>query len=202
MATDKLTGEDAKRAAIHDAAIGEFSARGFSNTSMANIADAVGMSRPALYQYFQNKGDIFASAFTALIDDAVDRSLAALEAPGTVAEQLDGFLQRFDGDLWERTSASPHSDEILNAKSAHAAEGVAIAYARHRAGLAGYLRQVGPGGRARAVEEQRTAWADLLALSPKGFKSDDPAVDRYRRRLFTLAHSVAADIEASSGPSA
>ncbi len=50
--------EQSKREAIHRAAIVEFAARGFSGTSMANIAEAAGMSRPALYQYFRNKGDI------------------------------------------------------------------------------------------------------------------------------------------------
>ena len=54
---------DPQRRAIHAAAIAQFSERGFSATSMANIADAAGMSRPALYQYFRNKGDIYASAF-------------------------------------------------------------------------------------------------------------------------------------------
>ena len=60
--------DDAKRFVIHAAAISEFSARGFNRTSMSNIAEAAGMSRPALYQYFKNKGDIFGSAFVALLD--------------------------------------------------------------------------------------------------------------------------------------
>ena len=89
---------------------------------MANIADAAGMSRPALYQYFRNKSDIFASAFVALFDDHVDRALQALDDEGTTAERLDGFLQRFEGDLWEQMAASEHSEEIMSAKTADTAE--------------------------------------------------------------------------------
>ena len=67
---------DPQRRAIHAAAIAQFSEQGFAATSMANIADAAGMSRPALYQYFRNKGDIYASAFVALFNDHVDLALA------------------------------------------------------------------------------------------------------------------------------
>ncbi len=179
-------------ATIHRAAIGEFSARGFSGTSMANIADAAGMSRPALYQYFQNKGDIFASSFEALMEACVDRALVALEAPGTLADQLDGFLQRFDGDLWERMAASPHAQELLDAKYEHAADVGIRPMQRLRKGLTAHLRGTG------APAARRAEWVELLDLSPKGFKVDQPSVAVYRRRLSTLARSVAADIDAAS----
>ncbi len=180
-----------RRAVIHAAAIREFSARGYSATSMANIADAAGVSRPALYQYFQNKGDIFASAFEALMNQCVDRSLESLQAPGTLADQLDGFLQRFDGDLWEQMAASPHSQELLDAKYEHAAHvGIGPMQRLHK-GLSTHLRTTG------APSARRAEWAEMLELSPKGFKIDQPSVAVYRRRLTALARSVAADISAA-----
>ena len=115
---------DEKQRVIQEAAIDRFSENGFAGTSMADIADAAGMSRPALYQYFRNKEDIFASAFIHLFDVQVERALAGLAEPGSTAEQLDAFLQRFEGDLWERMFASAHSDEILNAKYVDATPGV------------------------------------------------------------------------------
>lgn len=188
------TGADPRRRAIHAAAIAEFSERGFAATSMANIADRVGVSRPALYQYFDNKGDIFVSAFVALFDDQADLALAELEADGTIADRLDRFLQRWDGDLWERMAASPHSEELLQAKPAQTTEALGHVLSRVRAGTATFLAQVAP-GRSKAIVERRASWAELLALAPKGFKTDTPSVADYRRRLTTLAHSVAADID-------
>ena len=186
---------DPQRRAIHAAAIAQFSERGFGSTSMANIAEAAGMSRPALYQYFRNKSDIYASAFVALFDDHVDLSLEALAVDGSTADRLDGYLQRFEGDLWEQMAASKHSEEIMSAKSEDTAEEIQQVVARLRNGLAEFLEQATP-GRSQAVAARRAEWAEVLALSPKGFKFDTPAVAVYRRRLTTLARGVAADIDA------
>jgi len=185
---------DPRRRAIHAAAIAEFSERGYAGTSMANIADRVGVSRPALYQYFSNKGDIFVSAFAALFDDQANLALAELDADGPVAERLDGYLQRWDGDLWERMAASPHSEELLLAQPAQTTEALGHVVTRVRAGMSALLAQIAP-GRTKAMVDRRAGWADVLALAPKGFKTDAPSVDDYRRRLTTLAHSVAADID-------
>lgn len=191
MAPGDRTDEQQRRATIQSAAIREFSARGFTGTSMANIADAAGMSRPALYQYFENKAAIFAAAFAALMEDAVDRALAALTSPGSVADQLEGFLQRFDGDLWEQMAASPHSEDLMSAKYEHAVEATRPALDRLRRGVAAWARRTG------APAALRAGWLELLDLSPKGFKLDQPTVPVYRRRLTTLARSIAADIELS-----
>lgn len=197
QASDDRIGQrgDPQRRAIHAAAIGQFSERGFSKTSMADIADAAGMSRPALYQYFRNKADIFASAFVALFNDHVDLALGALVEGGTNTQRLDGFLQRFEGDLWEQMAASEHSEEIMSAKSADTAEEIQQVVARLRSGLAAFLAKASP-GRGQAASARRAEWAEVLELSPKGFKFDSPSVADYRRRLTTLARSVAADIDA------
>ena len=190
--------DDPKRALIASAAIDVFSARGFSRTSMAHIAEQASMSRPALYQYFQNKGDIFACAFAALVEQAADRALTALEEPGTIAEQLDGFLQNFDGAFWERTAASPYGEELLSATSEYAPKAVGIEMKRIRRGLDQYLRQTRDRLRSTAGRAQRKGWIDILEFAPRGFKLDRPSITVYRLRLTALAESVASSIEKAS----
>jgi AcrR family transcriptional regulator len=193
-------GDDPKRAAIASAAIDVFSARGFARTSMAHIAEEAGMSRPALYQYFENKGDIFGCAFAALVEGAADRALAALDAPTDVVDQLDGFLQHFDGAFWERTAASPYGDELLDAKAEYAPQAIGVVMKRIRRGLERYFKLVGPRRRSAALAARRKGWIDLLEFAPRGFKLDRPPIAAYRRRLRALAESVAADMEASRSP--
>lgn len=162
---------------------------------MAAIADAAGMSRPALYQYFADKSEIFQSAFVALFDDLVDNALVALQHSGSVAEQLDGFLQRYDGDLWQTMIESPHADEILRAKNADVAAAVGGVVARLTRGLAAFLDQ--HPGSASAREE----WAVLLRFAPKGLTYDRPSVEAYRRRLTGLARVIAAGMDAERSAS-
>ena len=190
--------DDPKRALIASAAIDVFSARGFSGTSMSHIAEQAGMSRPALYQYFDNKGDIFACAFAALVEQQADRALAALDEPGTVDKQLNGFLQNFDGAFWERTAASPHGEELLSATSEYAPKAVGLEMKRIRRGLETYLRRVAGGQRSAAERARRNSWIDILEFAPRGFKLDRPTLPAYRRRLTALARSVASDIEVNS----
>jgi len=184
----------AQRRTIHAAAIAQFSERGFAATSMAEIANAAGMSRPALYQYFRNKRDIFASAFVAIFEDHVDRALQALHSDGTTEQRLEGLLQRFEGDLWELMAASEHSEEIMSARTADTTEEIQRVIARLRSGVATFLAEAHP-GRSQAAKDQRAVWTEILEFSPKGFKIDTPSVSAFRRRLTALARGVASDID-------
>lgn len=185
--------EGDRRRVIHDAAIQVFSAQGFASTSMADIAAAADMSRPALYQYFLNKGDIFRSAFVALFEQTVERSVQALAEDVTTEEQLAGCLQRFEGDLYERMAASPHAADIMQAKNEHVAEALPPVIEGLRIGLNDWLERTMP-GTGKAIVERRASLLDLIRLSPYGFKVDAPTVEVYRARLSALARSVAADL--------
>jgi len=154
------------------------------------------MSRPALYQYFRDKADIFASAFVAVFEQHAEQAVAALARPGTTTERLDGFLQRFEGDLWQILAASRHSEEILRAKNAQIAASIGVVVERLWAETENHLKQIAL-GRSRAMIEQRAAWIELLRFSPRGFAFDRPPVDVYRRRLSALARTIAADIDST-----
>lgn len=162
---------------------------------MSHIAEAAGVSRPALYQYFGDKKEIFASAFIGLFEQLVEDALLALEQPGTTADRLDGFLQRYEGDLFERMSASPHVDEIIGAKNEQVAAAAAAVVSRLSEGLEVFLASVAP-GHSSTVRAQRTAWIELLRLAPKGLRFDQPTVAVLRDRLTALAHVVASASDA------
>ena len=112
--------DDNKRTRILDAAVAKFSAYGVARTSMADIAAAAGMSRPALYQHYSNKEEIFRSMMERVLTGAADRAIAALNRPGSFSEQLDGFLQRWFGDLSELFSRTEHGADLIEAQAGHA----------------------------------------------------------------------------------
>ena len=188
---------DARRAAIRAAAVEQFMTHGYAATSMAKIATAAGVSRPALYQYFTDKDDIFASAFASVFEERVDAALAAIELGGDAATVLDGVLQRYDGDLWELTAASPHNEELIAAKSQAVADAVGAEVDRLWRAVAEWLTAVHPGASAGA-RERRAGWLDVLRWSPGGMRYDQPSVLDYRQRLSALARSVAADLTSSA----
>lgn len=177
---------DLKLMAVRRAAIAEFSRNGFAATSMADLAVAAGVSRPALYQWFRNREDVFRSALALLLHEAVDAALAQLDSDTTLPRRLDAFLQRFFGDLTAAMASSPHGDEITDAKLAFASDVSAEVHERLHKGIERFLRT--------QTDDRRLAAqvADLLTLAPTGLKHALPSVAAYRRRLTTLADAAAA----------
>lgn len=55
---------------------------------------------------------VFRAAFDAVLQDAADAALAALDVEGTVAERLDGYLQRANGDAYDAMAATPFGTEL------------------------------------------------------------------------------------------
>lgn len=79
---------------------------------MADLAKAVGMSRPALYQYFRNKEDIARSLTEVYFANAAGRVAQALQAKGTPAEVLEAAFRAKMGKLTGMI-AGPHGEELM-----------------------------------------------------------------------------------------
>lgn len=79
----------ARERAILDAALRCFAANGYSGTTMDQVAEAAGLSKPTLYQYFPSKEALFAR----MMLDKRDRMLVVFAAPdgGEMVDRLHGF---------------------------------------------------------------------------------------------------------------
>jgi AcrR family transcriptional regulator len=75
----------ASRAAVLDAACQLFADRGYRGTSMKDIAGALGVRAPSLYNHVSSKQEIL----FAIMDKAMDRALAALEKALAGVEEDD-----------------------------------------------------------------------------------------------------------------
>lgn len=157
---------------------------------MAELAAAVGVSRPALYQYFDNREDLFRSAFQLILEEATDNALAALDSTGTPAERLDGYLQRISADGYQALAATEFGAELMEARHEFAADVVQKEFDRARRGLRAFIAAT-----SAADAKTRSAVVDLILLSPSGLKSDNPTPQIYRRRLSWLAEAAARLLE-------
>jgi TetR/AcrR family transcriptional regulator, mexJK operon transcriptional repressor len=83
----------ARERALLDAALRCFAANGYSGTTMDQVAEAAGLTKPTLYQYFPSKEALFAR----MMLEKRDAMLQAFVAPdgGDMVQQLHGFAWRY-----------------------------------------------------------------------------------------------------------
>ena len=63
-----------RREQLLEVALSTFARAGFHETSMNDVADAAGVTKPVLYQHFESKRDLY----QALLDDVGHRLVAAV----------------------------------------------------------------------------------------------------------------------------
>jgi AcrR family transcriptional regulator len=87
-----MSASGAKREYILITAATVFGRYGYKRTSMDMLAQAAGMSRPALYQHFSGKRDIFNAMCSLMFNNVLDAGVEAVRAEGSVAERLYNLL--------------------------------------------------------------------------------------------------------------
>jgi AcrR family transcriptional regulator len=108
---------DPRSSAIMEAAAGLFMQYGYSRVSMDDIARAAGMSRPALYQYFRNKGDIYQAIVSMKLAFALEMMRDALAGEGDLGFRLYECIKHGILDMIAEIEDSPHGSELIEMKS-------------------------------------------------------------------------------------
>jgi AcrR family transcriptional regulator len=89
VSTEETAG---RREKIIASAVDVFGRYGFRRTSMELLAEAAGVSRPALYQYFRNKQDVFAAVAELVGARMAEDARAAAAAGASAGERLYAVL--------------------------------------------------------------------------------------------------------------
>ncbi|MEM7524441.1 MAG: helix-turn-helix domain-containing protein, partial [Pseudomonadota bacterium] len=84
---------------------------------MEDIAEAAGMSRPALYLHFRNKAEIFRAGSEAVHTSALDAATKAIGQDGALEDRLAGFLIAYKGAAWRIIVETPHGREMIDLSS-------------------------------------------------------------------------------------
>ena len=85
---DPLSTTEQRRAQIIEAAFPLISKKGFAQTSVREIADAAGLSVPAIYKYVPNKDEILELIYQDYISQAESNVADAASGTGSAAEKL------------------------------------------------------------------------------------------------------------------
>lgn len=194
MNTPRLSA-DARREQILDVAIDVFGRSGYFGSSMNDIADAAGVTKPVLYQHFDSKSDLY----SALLEEVGNRMLEAITkatANSTsgkqqtelgfrayfrwVAHRHDEFMLLFGGSARHDGEFSAQVRRITNDAAAAIAPLISVDLEpEHRTTLAHALVGLAEGASRRLVgigerfdpdviarEVSDLAWAGLRAISP------------------------------------
>lgn len=94
------TEADRKRCQIVKKAAGLFDRNGYHNTSMDDLAAAVGLRKPSLYHYFESKEEILFWIHQEFIDLIIERQMQrdgnGLEAPELLLGVISDILELMD----------------------------------------------------------------------------------------------------------
>ncbi len=88
--TETLSTRDRLRAAAYEL----FGERGYDGTSMADLAERVGIAKPSLYNYYRSKEELLLDLVEAAMGAWVDACMAPFDRPGTFELQLGQHLRR------------------------------------------------------------------------------------------------------------
>lgn len=187
--------DDPRQEAILGAAWQCFSAYGFKKTTMDDIARGAGMSRPALYQHYHSKEDIFRRLALLYFDEAAGAMERALAGPGDVGSQLHAAFVAQGGRIAEAMLGSPHGMELLDTSKATAGDIAETGEARLQAIYADWLEQGRAAGRL-VFEGEAAALALTMTRALKGLKSESVSFDTYRASLAQMARVLGRGLSA------
>jgi len=108
----RIVDKEAKRLNILEAAARRFAHSGYEATSMDGLATAAGVSKGSLYDYFQNKEDLFYGLFEWFQQLLLQASLDRVQEGTTARERISGFAEASIGAFLEHSELYPVSLEV------------------------------------------------------------------------------------------
>ncbi len=151
---------------------------GYARTTMNDVADEAGISRPALYLIFPRKDDIFSAMLEHLIETEIKKYREALPRLRSLDRKLHFCCEQWAGHGYDLTSAHPDARDVFNL----AFPPVKEMYAVLESFFADLLREALEASKLKCSAEEL---ARTLIFAMRGLK--DTALDgAHMRRLIAL----------------
>ncbi|MGQ7845167.1 TetR/AcrR family transcriptional regulator [Granulosicoccus sp. 3-233] len=163
---------------ILDAALKVFIRYGFRRTTMGDLAEEAGMSRPALYQQFPNKEAIFRAVAVDFLARAVEEVETDIDGHESVAAKLVFILNVWIVRPFELIHSAPDARELMDCTHDFLSDVIEDGYRAMESSVAGSLET---SSEALALHSLTPgAVAQVLTASAIGFKDYARDVDELR----------------------
>jgi AcrR family transcriptional regulator len=162
------TASDEKRLKVIKAAAAVFMKYGYKRVTMGDIADAAGVSRPALYLIFDKKEEIFSAVvvhFAELHLEEVNGKLPSIKAP---KDKLKAIFEIWSVQNFDSISRSKETRELLESTFEFAGEAMEKSYAMLESVLASTIQLYPKSALPKGLSSNQIA--HILTSSMRGFK--------------------------------
>ena len=179
------TRSESRRAAILEAAQTCFFQYGLERTRMEDIARLAHISRPALYEHFENKSAIFLALARSIMTSQLQEAAVELRHSGPIWKRVISAFEAWSVKPLEMIAAAPHADDIIQAGSGLAADVYREGRENFCKLLSTALQDAVRKGELNLKQAGLTATsaADLLVAASTGAKGDWKDTALYRKRL-------------------
>jgi len=189
-----------KRDAVFDAAYDVFAQYGFRRTAMNDIAQAAGISRPALYLMFENKEALFRELVSFRQNQGVDQAISTLSGTAPITERFIAAILAYERVFYEPVAQSPHGAELMDISISIAAEFMKKGQERLVKSLAQALKEAVSNGEVvfSGMAIKPIVFVRLLMSSIGGLKKHATSIKALRRQISEVVGIFLKSISAAS----
>jgi AcrR family transcriptional regulator len=190
--------ETEKQQRVLTAAKAVFLRYGFRRVTMQDIADEVGISRPALYLVFPNKEEVFKAAVLQLANESLALIRAGLPRLTSVRSRLAHAFELWTVYPFEIMLKSPDARDLVECGQGFAHDVIAKTSAQFEAILVEILAPLKAS--AKSIGLSTPQIAHLLATSVHGFKEPAASVEELRALIDGLLKLTLSALSGSPVP--
>jgi AcrR family transcriptional regulator len=175
---------EAKKQRIVNAAKGVFLKYGYNRVTMSDLADAAGMSRPALYLVFAKKEEVFRGVVRQMAGEISDQVREQVDSIRSPLEKLRLVCELWMVRTFDWMSQSPEAKEIFDNSHEFAQDAVADTMLLFERDLTSVIELFPKGTLPKGVSQRQAA--HLLAGAIGGIKGTCANSSELREKIHAL----------------
>ncbi|MGI9434427.1 MAG: TetR/AcrR family transcriptional regulator, partial [Geminicoccaceae bacterium] len=117
---------------IVEAAIGTFVRFGAKKTTMADIAEAAGVSRQTVYALFGDKDGVIVAAIRHVTDRSLAAARAKVEEASSLSEKLDAYFAETITKSFELLQTAGDAEDLISGHNKAGKAEIARSHQRHK----------------------------------------------------------------------